>query len=124
MMQPSSATEGNLEGTKQLIPLRAAGLNTRCAWAPEPVFTLEESARLLGVRRTAIKQLRRRHPGIAEPAKVGDIPSPPFRNEFGEVRLTLCHATGADACGRTVNASWKSFFSSASQDQGVFTLPN
>jgi hypothetical protein len=78
-----------MEGTKQLVPLRAAGLNTRCAWAPEPVFTLEESARLLGISSGHIRRTRARYPGIKIEPK-GDVSqTPPFRNEFGEVRLTI-----------------------------------
>ena len=102
-----------------LVPLKFEGLQGNCAWAPEPVFPLDESARILGTtKRYLVKHTRNRHPeirenpnvipirGMAGQSEVLDavaermgwdlskvVPNlgTPFtdQNEWGELRLTL-----------------------------------
>ena len=69
-----------------LLPKATLGYGVQCAWAPEPVFTLEESARLLGILPESIRRSRRRYPSI----KGEDGSSSPFwglRRRFPEVKL-------------------------------------
>jgi hypothetical protein len=87
-----------------LVPFQFESLQSKCAWAPEPVFPLSEAARILGIKKNAIRQIRKRHPEVCSPSKVGyslypalwprEIPE--FKighglsvNSFGAVVITL-----------------------------------
>lgn len=75
-----------------LVPKSTLGIEAHCAWAPEPVFTLGESARILGVKRRAIDQVRVRFLEVKLPPKVCDGLSHTFGpsfTQFGEVTITL-----------------------------------
>ncbi len=75
-----------------LVPIPIQGIPAWGAWAPEPVFTIEESARILGVSKRAVEQVRHRHPEAKlEPSEYrnrsygpGPVPS-----EYGEVTLPI-----------------------------------
>lgn len=76
-----------------IIPFQFQGLRAQCAWAPEPVFTLEEATRLLGTTKNNILiHVRQRHPEVKLPPKVLANLGKTFGGsltEYGEVRLIL-----------------------------------
>lgn len=76
-----------------IVPFQLPRLETRCAWAPEPVFTVEEAARVLGTTKSNIlRHVRHRHPEVKLPAKVFANLANTFGcslTEYGEVRVSL-----------------------------------
>jgi len=75
-----------------LVLKSTLGTQAQCAWAPELVFTLGESARILGVKRRAIDQVRVRFPEVKIPPKVCDGLSHTFGSTltpFGEITIAL-----------------------------------
>ena len=76
-----------------LVPSSFLGLEARCAWAPEPVFDLQESARILGVtKRTLVETVRKRFPEVKLSPKVLVSLTSTFGSsltDYGEVRLVL-----------------------------------
>jgi len=75
-----------------LVPVSVSRIQAECVWASEPVFTLGESGRLLGVGRRAIDQIRVRFPEVKLSPKVCDGLSHTFGptlTEFGEVKLRI-----------------------------------
>lgn len=76
-----------------IVPGSFLGREAQCAWASEPVFTLEESARLLGIKkRTLVETVRKRFPEIKLPPKVlVSLTSTfgPSLTFYGEVYLIL-----------------------------------
>jgi len=47
-----------------LVPIPVPGGGGKGLWASEPVFPLDEAARLLGTTKDALKHLRTRHPNV------------------------------------------------------------
>jgi hypothetical protein len=75
-----------------IVPFSFESIQAQCVWAPEPVFPIPEVARVLGVRKTSIEQLRWRRPQVKiEPKVLYQLRSTfgPSLTEFGEVRLNL-----------------------------------
>ena len=76
-----------------IVPLQFQGLQTQCAWAPEPVFTVEEAARLLGTtKNNLLRHIRHRYPEVKLPPKVFAKLVNAFGKsltEYGEVKINL-----------------------------------
>jgi DNA-binding transcriptional regulator YiaG len=76
-----------------IVPFQTEGLSAQCIWAPEPVFDLQESARILGIAKiTLVKTVRRRFPEVKlEPKVVVKLTTTfgPSFSDYGEVRLKL-----------------------------------
>jgi len=74
-----------------LVPKSSLGIEAHCAWAPEPVFDLKESARILGItKRTLVETVRKRFPEVKLESKVlVKLTSTfgPSLTDYGEVRL-------------------------------------
>ena len=75
-----------------LVPFHAEGIAAQCAWCPEPVFTLEESARLLGTNKYHLRvNIRKKYLEVRLPKEVLNLSTPfgPSVTEFGEVTITI-----------------------------------
>lgn len=76
-----------------LVPIRDMGARAQCAWSPEPVFPLEDAARILGVRKdNLLRHIRHRHPEVKLEEKVFTKLANTFGpslSEFGEVKIRL-----------------------------------
>ena len=80
-----------------LVPFQFEGVQANCAWSPEPVFTLEESARLLGTNKHNLRvNVRRKYPEVRLPKGVFNLSTPfgPSLTEFGEVTILLATPGG------------------------------
>jgi len=76
-----------------IVPFQFQALRTQCSWAPEPVFTVEEAARILGTtKKNLLRQVRHRHPEVKLDQKVFLNLRNTFGSsltEYGEVRVVL-----------------------------------